>query len=221
MASIVSNKKAEIPAEEIVTKIQMTLLQRPIDRSDERNDELWFYLLRYRTRIETFFNKIRLSVVIDETEQFAFLKQIENVEDEDYPRLVPIREIDYMSSMLILILRQILHEHDNNGTEGICVVTKEQLYERMQLFLKDVANKALLLRKLNGKVSLVNDKFGVIRIFGEGDQKIEIKRSIKALVQSAFAEEMLKKQKAYLDYAREHFSEKLTEPEEAEAEDNE
>ena len=195
MASIVSNKKAEIPAEEIVTKIQMTLLQRPIDRSDERNDELWFYLLRYRTRIETFFNKIRLSVVIDETEQFAFLKQIENVEDEDYPRLVPIREIDYMSSMLILILRQILHEHDNNGTEGICVVTKEQLYERMQLFLKDVANKALLLRKLNGKVSLVNDKFGVIRIFGEGDQKIEIKRSIKALVQSAFAEEMLKKTK--------------------------
>lgn len=199
--------------EEMITKVQMALLQKPIERSDERSQEIWTTLLRYRTRIETYFQKLRLAVVIDEVEQFAFLKQIPNEGNEDYPRLVPNREIDYTTSMILLQLRQILHEHDNNGTEGICVVTREQFYERMSLYLKDVANQALLIRRLNGKINLIHDKFGVIRIFGENDRKIEIKRSIKALIQSAFAEEMQEKQQTYYQYASEHFKERISEPE--------
>jgi hypothetical protein len=138
---------------------------------------------------------------------------MENEDNENYPQLIPLREIDYLTSILLLLLRQILHEHDTAGREGRCVISREQLHDRMMLFLEDVANRAHLIRKINGKLSLVHEKFGVIRMFGEKGQKIEIKRSIKALITSPFAEEMLAKQKAYFEYAEEHFKDEISEPE--------
>jgi hypothetical protein len=97
--------------------------------------------------LNRFFSKIRLRVIIDEAEEFAYLKQMENEDNENYPQLIPLREIDYLTSILLLLLRQILHEHDTAGREGRCVISREQLHDRMMLFLEDVANRLILFER--------------------------------------------------------------------------
>ncbi len=168
----------------------------------ERKPELWGDLLRYMGSVREYFGLIGLEVFLDESEGYAFLRQIEAADDETtlLPRLIQRRQMSYPVSLLLVLLRKKLVELDAGGAETRLIVSREQIVETVRVFLPETSNEAKVITSIDRHINKLKD-YGFLRKLKGDDQRYEVHRIIRALVDGQWLSDFNTRLEQYHDHA--------------------
>ena len=148
----------------------------------DRNPELWQGLIKLQAPVRDYIGVLGLELIFDEAEGYAYVRQRPSVEGEtEQPRLVARRQLSYPVSLLLVLLRKKLAEHDASGAEPRLILQREQLVDMMRVFLPDTANEARLMDRIDAHINKVVE-LGFLRRLRGQDAQFEIRRILKAFV---------------------------------------
>ena len=159
------------------------------------NKKLWNELLSYQAQIKNYFEQIGVNLILNEKDGFAYLTQPDT--DNDVVRLTRRNTVSYELTILLVILRDFLEEHDAKPTDTQkCFVSKKEIQERIELFFKDKANKLKLLNKIIANINkAVEYKF--LKPLPQKDtfeeNRYEVLRIIKSKISLSKLEEIKQK----------------------------
>ncbi len=169
----------------------------------ERHPAEWQSLLRLQGAVRDYFRLIGLALVIDEAEQYAFLRQQQEDKDNDspaLPRLVQRRPLSYPVSLLLVLLRRKLIELDAGGGETRLILSREQLIDMVQVFLAESSNEAKIIDQIDRHINKLVE-YGFLRRLKGSNGQFEVHRIIKAVVDSDWLSDFDNRLKEYQEYA--------------------
>lgn len=186
----------------IYAHVIIKLLQGPVYTDDKA---AWRDLQTWSTAIKDYFNRIGIELIISETEGFARIVQPETEEHDEnpLPRLMRKQSMNYETTLLCVILREMLEEFDilSEGTK--LFLTQKEIKERIELFYKEQANKSKLWKDLSRPINSLTS-IGILKLTREDsankdNNQYEVKRIIKALVGNDKLEEIKNKLQVHVN----------------------
>ncbi len=169
----------------------------------ERWPREWQSLLQLQGAVRDYFKLIGLTLVIDEAEQYAFLRQDSEPEEEGMgpmPRLIQRRQLSYPVSLLLVLLRRKLIELDAGGGETRLILSRDQIVDMVRVFLPDSSNEARIIDQIDRHINKLAEYGFLRRLKGNSDQ-YEVHRIIKALVDGDWLADFSKRLAEYQEYA--------------------
>ena len=178
------------------------LLQGPV-YVDEKL--VWRDLQSWQSAIRDYFGKIGIQLLINEVDGFARIMQPEPDESEEnpLPRLMRKQTMNYETTLLCVILREMLEEFDIKS-EGIKLfLTQKDIKERIELFYKEQTNKSKLWKELSKPINSLQN-IGILKLTREDavnkdNNQYEVKRILKALVNNDKLEQIKNKLGTYVN----------------------
>ncbi|MCF6179311.1 MAG: DUF4194 domain-containing protein [Geopsychrobacter sp.] len=177
----------------------------------DKSPELWRDLLTYQASVHDYFAVLGLQVRIDETEGYAFLQQ-QSVETEEIsaednaaerpalPRLVQRRQLSYPVSLLCVLLRKKLIEQDATGGATRVILSRAQIIDMLRVFLPETSNEAKTVEQIDSHLRKLID-YGFLRRLKGDEERYEVRRIIKALVDADWLADLNQKLEAYRSHA--------------------
>jgi hypothetical protein len=185
----------------IYAHVIIKLLQGPV-YSDEK---AWKDLQTWNSAIQDYFSRIGIKLIISETDGFARIVQPEPDEHDDnpLPRLMRKQVMNYETTLLCVILREYLEEHDILSDGKKLFLTQKEIKERIELFYKEQANKSKLWKDLSKPINSLTN-MGILKLTREDatnkdNNQYEVKRIIKALVNNVKLEEIKTRLQTYVN----------------------
>jgi hypothetical protein len=163
------------------------------------NEKVWDELLKPENEadVKKYFADINLDVIIDKSEGFAYLKQkVSEEEEEETPKLIQKRPLNFHVSLLCLLLRKHLIENDREGESSKAILSKEEIINLVKPFYKQTTNEANQQRQIESAITKVIEE-GFLRKMKTDDEQYEINRIIKAFVNADVVNDSLEKLKIY------------------------
>lgn len=177
--------------------VVMITLLKGVVYADE-NIKLWQNLLSFQARIRDYVKEIGLELVIKEDEGFAWLQTaIPHEGQTDLPRLVMKRPLSYPVSLLLALLRRKLTEHDTSSSETRLILGRDEIVEMIKTFLPAGSNEARLVDQIDTYINKVIE-LGFARRLRTENNKIEVRRLLKAFVDAQWLNDLDTHLKAYL-----------------------
>ncbi|MEV0294898.1 DUF4194 domain-containing protein [Nocardia sp. NPDC050710] len=182
----------------VVTQLMKGVLYR------ETHEKQWRQLLALQPQVRDYVRVIGLTVIIDESEGYAFLRSRPDSEDEDtpaVPRLIPRRALSFHVSLLLALLRKKLAEHDAKDGDSRVILTRDQIVEMVRLFQPESSNEARLVEQIDAQLNKVIDLGFLRRLNGSGEQQqiFEVRRILKAFVDGQWLSEFDRRLAEYAD----------------------
>lgn len=147
-----------------------------LKRTVEKNSSVWEDIINYQVEIQDYLSVIGLELIVKKDEGFAYLKQI--VWDDDVTlNLVSRRQLGYETSIVLMVLRQILEEYDSNPTETQSmdkIITSNEIKDEVKLFLPSTYNQAKLEKDLDRYIQNVAD-LGFLREIKRTNDEVRYK----------------------------------------------
>jgi len=146
--------------------------------------QVWETLLRYSSPVMDYFAIIGLSVVVDESEGMAYLRQLDDEKISDdtasLPRLFRRTPLGYDTTLLCVLLRDTLRQFEDEDLENDrCVISQHELLQLWQAFFPEQHDQVRLDRGLHAALRKLEElKF--VRLFQASPPSWEIRRIIKA-----------------------------------------
>lgn len=177
----------------------LKLLTGPVAREDSR---WWSELLAQRTALADWFRSLGLDLRLHESEGLAYLSQPEAEDDPDpLPRLVKRQALNFESTLLLIVLRELIEEHDA-GEAGLALeVTVEDLKERLLPYWSDRQDEVRLTRVLE-RSALTLGRLGFLRDLGEAGpegRRFEVSRLVKVKITPEVLGQLKGRIQAYVD----------------------
>lgn len=148
----------------------------------ETDEDSWTTLQHQSAQIRDHFDTIGVDVVVDDTEGYAYLRSVDdNEEEQPLPRLVMRRSLTYNVSLLLVLLRKRLVEFETSGSEGKLVLSRDQIVTLLRLFLADSTNEARVIDTVDTTVRRAAD-LGFLRPLRGQPDHWEVRRILKAYV---------------------------------------
>ncbi len=152
----------------------------------EDNPALWENLLNLQSRAREYLKVLNLRLIISEEEGYAWLTNrpesaMDGQEESDIPKLVSTRELSYPVSLLLVLLRQKLLEHDSSDASSALVMEKQDIAEQLKVFFKDSGNETKYIKQLETQLNKIVE-LGFIRRLRNNPEKFEIKRIIASFI---------------------------------------
>ena len=171
----------------------------------DKNPDLWRDLLTYQNAVRDYVAVLGLQVLLDETEGYAFLRQrpeevVEDDETAPLPRLVQRRQLSYPVSLLCVLLRKKLIEQDAAGGETRVILSRGQIVDMMRVFLPEGSNEAKTVEQIESHIRKVAD-YGFLRPLKGDEERFEVRRILKALVDADWLGDLDRKLEAYRAHA--------------------
>lgn len=167
----------------------------------EHKPELWSALLALRPQIENYLSVLGLSLFIDESEGFAFVRQIDPGSGEDgLPRLIQRRPLGFGVSVLCLLLRQWLVENDAQGAQKRTIVEKKRIRDELALFLPKERSEKRIVDKIETCIKQTIE-LGLVKELKTNKEKVEILRITKALINADWLGDLQVKLQEYREHA--------------------
>nr|WP_293297239.1 DUF4194 domain-containing protein [Allomuricauda sp.] len=167
------------------------------------DDKVWDDVLLYRKPIQEYVNVIGLELIIKENDGYAFLKQFPIDDDDNTIGLVSRKQVGFETSVLLVVLRQILEDFETNpldysGSEKF--IDNEELINQIELFLPEKYDKAGYLKKLEDYIKRI-EKLGYIKRVDSDDlnTRYRIHKIIKEKVNIDALEEFKNKLNEYVE----------------------
>ncbi len=156
-----------------------------LKKTVERNSPEWNNILIFQKDIQEYLSVIGLELVIKRDEGFAYVKQIV-MEDDTTLSLVQRRQLSYEVSVILILLRQMLEEFDNNPTDMHSTeryVSTNEIKDEIRLLLPEQYNMAKFEKDLDNYIQTVV-KLGFLREITNrnNDSRYMIHRIIKEKV---------------------------------------
>jgi len=165
------------------------------------NEKVWDELLKPENEadVKKYFADINLELIIDKSEGYAYLKQRQSEDDEEEaPKLIERRQLNFHVSLLCLLLRKHLIENDREGESTKAILTKEEIIQLVKPFYKETTNEANQQKQMEAAMKRVIDE-GFLRKMKTEDEQYEINRIIKAFVNADVVKDSLEKLKSYAE----------------------
>ncbi len=148
----------------------------------EADEDSWLALQHQAAPIRDHFATIGVDVVLDDTEGYAYLRSVDdNEDDQTLPRLVKRRSLTYNVSLLLVLLRKRLVEFETSGSEGKLVLSRDQIVTMLRLFLADSNNEARVIDTVDTTIRRAAD-LGFLRALRSQSDHWEVRRILKAYV---------------------------------------
>ncbi|QKJ32879.1 DUF4194 domain-containing protein [Mucilaginibacter mali] len=165
-------------------KSAVRLLQGPVF---EDQQEIWNEVIKYRVELTQYFEKIAVSVIIDNRDGYAYLKQLELDDSGLTIGLIRRMPLSYDLTLVCVLLREWLHEFESNDLETTNLyITPKEFRDRLEMFFKEKANELKFIRELNKHLESC-EKMGFLRIVHKestnpDEDRYEVRRIIKARI---------------------------------------
>jgi hypothetical protein len=162
--------------------VLIRLLKGPLYLNRQR--DLWQVLLREQYSIRDYFQQIGLSLLIDEAEGYAFLKQPESEPEEsgqELPRLVTRRSLSFAQTLLLVCLRKRLAEHDSEESAPRLIVTRQEIHHWLLPYFPEVGNEVKQRRELDALIKKI-EEMGFLAALPKHTDDFEVPRILKAFV---------------------------------------
>jgi hypothetical protein len=131
-----------------------------------RDDKHWDELAPNEADIKIYFADIYLDVIIDKSEGYAYLKQrVSEDEEEETPKLIEKRQLNFHVSLLCLLLRKHLIENDSEGESTKAYLTRDEILN----LVKTVLQRNYQRSQSNKTYGCGNKKSNGRRIFAENE----------------------------------------------------
>jgi hypothetical protein len=163
------------------------------------NEKVWDELLKPENEadVKKYFADINLELIIDKSEGYAYLKQKQSEDDEEEaPRLIERRQLNFHVSLLCLLLRKHLIENDREGESTKAILTREEIIQLVKPFYKETTNEANQQKQIEAAMKRIIDE-GFLRKMKTEDEQYEINRIIKAFVNADVVKDSLEKLQNY------------------------
>lgn len=148
------------------------------------HEKPWQQLLRLQAQVRDYVRVIGLTVVVDESEGYAFLRSRPDLDDE-LPRLIPRRALSFHVGLLLALLRKKLAEADVQDGATRLILTRDQIVEMVRLFQPKSSNEARLVDQIGKVVEL-----GFLRKVKD-QPAYEVRRILKAFVDGQWLSELM------------------------------
>lgn len=156
---------------------QARLLTAPIYREDS---DLWEALQAGRDHIAHYFRQIGQELVVDDSEGYAFLRQIEVDGEERIPRVGRRQSLGYTATLLLVCLREELARFDSAPGDSMRLVkTRPELRELVGQFLRESNNQVRDLRTVDSAIKRM-EELGFLRSLNSDSDAFEVMRILKA-----------------------------------------
>lgn len=168
----------------------------------DHSPQLWRDLLNLQSGARDHLRLLGLELVIDEAEGYAYLRQsaAEEPDTSEAPRrLIPRRPLSYPVSLLLVLLRKRLAQHDAHGGETKLVLTREQIIEMLRVFLTQGSNEAKLEDQIERHIDRVVELGFLREIQEENTALFEVRRILRSFVNADWLAEL---ESTYRDHAR-------------------
>ena len=155
------------------------LLREPIYRED---GELWATVHGpQRPEIAHYFRQIGQELVVDESEGYAFIRQLEAESDERIPRLIQRRPLSYLATLLLAALREEFLRFDSASDDSTRLVkTRDELRNLVADFLPETTNQVRDAAKVDAAIARLME-LGFVRQLGAAERDtFEVMRIVKA-----------------------------------------
>lgn len=189
----------DAPQRSPLPAVLINLLKAVIYR--DQMPELWRDLLNFQGAARDHLRLLAMDLVIDEAEGYAFLRQIEtDAADTDnaIPRLIARRPLSYPVSLLLVLLRKRLAQHDAAGGVTRLVLSREQMADMMRTFLPSSTNEAKIMDQIERHIAKAQE-FGFLRRLKEDEEVYEVRRILRAFVNADWLAEL---EAIYRDHAQ-------------------
>ncbi len=159
--------------------------------------EVWENLLRYEPDVKKYFNPLALELFLDKSEGYAFLRQKEwDEEDVQLPKLAEKRQLNFLTSLLCIVLRKFLLEHDAQGGSVRSIINEQEIINRTKVFLPSANDEAKQQEKIITTINRVLE-IGFLRKLDDQEKNYEIHRIIKGFVNADVIDDTLKRFQSY------------------------
>lgn len=159
--------------------------------------EVWENLLHYEPDVKKYFVPIGLELFLDKSEGYAFLRQKELEEDElQLPKLAEKRQLNFMTSLVCVVLRKYLLEHDAQGGSVRSIISEQEIINRTKVFLPNANDEAKQQEKITTTINRVLE-IGFLRKLEDLEKNYEIHRIIKGFVNADVIDDTLKRFQSY------------------------
>ncbi len=182
--------------------IIIKLLQGPLYAEDKAH---WRDLQAWKSPIHEYFARIGLELNISDFDGFARIIQPEAEEHDEnpLPRLMRKQTLNYETTLLCVMLREMLEEFDIKSEGTTFYPTQKDIKERIELFYKEQTNKSKLWKELSKPINNLLS-IGILKLNREDpvnkdNNHYEVKRIIKALVNNDKLEEIKHKLEGYVN----------------------
>jgi len=163
----------------------------------ETDEDTWITLERLGGGVRDHFATIGIDVVIDDVEGYAYLRSRPTEDgDEALPRLVRRRALTYNVSLLLVLLRKRLVEHETTGGEGRLVLSTDQIVEMLRLFQSESTNDARAVDQAEATIKKAAELGFLRQLRGQTDQW-EVRRILKAYVDAQTLSDFAAKLREY------------------------
>lgn len=184
------------------SQVCIKLLQGPLFRQNV-NDKMWEKLEMYESDIQAFFAILGVSVAIDKADGFAFLQQNDlNEEDDNVSRLIRQIPLSEEQSFLCILLRDELNKFDNpnnsQNKSSVLILRESELYEQFAMFYTSKTDQITARNNFKKNLNRLCE-LGLLKEQNpddmEKESEYEVRRYVRAKIDSEFCEEFMKKLK--------------------------
>jgi len=173
----------------------IALLRGVVHRDSD--EELWHKLLAIQSAVRDYIKVLGLELVLDEAEGFAWLRTAQVVDGIDtLPRLMTRRQLPYLPSLLLALLRKKLAETDSSGEGQRMILSRDELVDLVRVFLPASTNDARITEQVTAAANRIED-LGFLRRLKGQEQMFEVRRVLKAFVDAQWLAEFDERLEAY------------------------
>lgn len=190
----------EASQEVIRSQLLIGLLKGVLYREDDVTR--WQQALEHEAFLRDHLKPLGLSLILDQSEGYAYLRQTDEDEEESLPRLIPRRALSYPVSLLLALLRKRLAEQDASQGERL-ILTREQLVDLLRLFFAEGSNEARLVDRMDAHISRVVELGFLRKLRAPADETYEVRRILKAFVDAQWLNEFDKRLEEYEKHPKE------------------
>lgn len=186
----------ENPQEQAFSRAAVMLLKGIVSRG--RDEALWQDITSRQTELRDYFRRIGLTLIIDELDEYAYLRQEEG---SGLPHIVPRYPLSYNLSMLLVQLRKVLAEYDRAAGGDRVVISFEDILRRMEPFLPIQINEMKYRQSVEHLVRAAVRMGFLLKIKGQ-DTDYEVRPILRNFVDAQWLDDFAQKLEAYEKYGQ-------------------
>lgn len=174
------------------------LLKSPVDKED--NLSLWDDINLNQIAIQNIIGILGLELIVKKDEGFAFVRQLED-EQGNTLGLIKRQAIGFETSIVLVVLRQVLEDFDNNPTKIQSfekIISHSEIKEEVALFLSERYDTVKFMKDIDKYIDKARELGYLKVIAAKDDMRYQIHRIIKEKITLDTLQEFNEKLKAYV-----------------------
>ncbi|AUD03422.1 DUF4194 domain-containing protein [Spirosoma pollinicola] len=162
-------------------------------------DRLWRLLLKHQQAVRKHFAEWGGDIHLDEAEGYARLIELDVEDDirDQLPALIEKRPLNYPTTLLVVLFRKQLIEHQRFSGENMLRVNRADIHEQLSNFLNiGQKDEAKVRDRIDESINTL-ERYGLLRSLGNADDEYEVRRILNSFVDIEFINEFEEKLRQY------------------------